>query len=323
MNSIGGYFELELRQGEHYHPNALQLNTARNCLEYILRARRYQKVYIPYYTCEVILEPINKLQVSYEFYPINHKLEPVNDYKLSGNEAFLYTNYFGLKQDTVRKLANSYGKNLIVDSSQAFYAKPIEGTDTFYSARKFFGVPDGAYLYTDQYLDETFAQDISYTRMLHLCKRIDRGAEFGYDDFKRNDGLLSNQPIKKMSKLTAQILKSIDYYSVKEKRRANYLYLANRLGSRNRLSFDLTDEDVPMVYPFWGGQENLKLLFIQHKIFVATYWSNVLEWLKEEDGYEKQLTNDLAPLPIDQRLNINNLDKICSVISTAMTAKLR
>ena len=34
--AIGGYFELELSKGEHYHKGALRLNTARNCLESLL-----------------------------------------------------------------------------------------------------------------------------------------------------------------------------------------------------------------------------------------------------------------------------------------------
>ena len=76
MNPIGGYFGLELNNSEHYHNDALRLNTARNCFEYVLRARQYKKVYIPYYTCEVMLEPINKLGLQYEFYQINELLEP-------------------------------------------------------------------------------------------------------------------------------------------------------------------------------------------------------------------------------------------------------
>src|SRR5215510_594465 len=98
-NDLGGYFELELRDGQHYHSAAIELNTARNCVEYILKVREYKKIYIPYYTCEIILEPIKKCNVDYEFYSINQKLEPINKYNLSDGEAFLYTNYFGLKQD--------------------------------------------------------------------------------------------------------------------------------------------------------------------------------------------------------------------------------
>ena len=39
---IGVYFELELRKGEHYHKDAIRLNTACNCFEYILLDRHYK-----------------------------------------------------------------------------------------------------------------------------------------------------------------------------------------------------------------------------------------------------------------------------------------
>ena len=138
IDAIGGYPELELRKGEHYHKNALRLNTARNCFEYVLRTRKYTKVYIPYYTCEVMLEPLEKCNVGYEFYHINELLEPVGIVQLQPTEAFLYTNYYGLKQQCVKKLAQTYGKQLIVDNAQAFFAEPLNGIDTFYSARKFY-----------------------------------------------------------------------------------------------------------------------------------------------------------------------------------------
>ena len=194
---------MELRRGEHYHKNAIRLNTARNCFEYVLRTRGSAKVYIPYYTCEVMLEPIRKLQIEYEFYHINEQLEPAVLPKLNANEAFLYTNYFGLKQECVKRLAMEYGKQLIVDNAQAFYAEPIDGIDTFYSARKFFGVPDGAYLYTDMTLQQEFEHDCSFDRTAHLLKRIDLGPEAGYQDFRMNDDALCNQEIKTTTKTAA------------------------------------------------------------------------------------------------------------------------
>lgn len=175
--AIGGYFELELSKGEHYHKGALRLNTARNCLEYIMLAREYVKVYIPYYTCEVMLQPFHKYHIAYEFYQINEFLEPTVIKPLRKDEAFLYTNYFGVKQSCVKKLSSIYGKRLIVDNAQAFYAPRIDGIDTFYSPRKFFGVSDGAYLYTDCLLSENFPQDKSSDRMRHLLLRIEDGAE--------------------------------------------------------------------------------------------------------------------------------------------------
>lgn len=303
MNAIGGYFGLELSQGYHYHKDALYLNTARNCLEYILRVRQYTKIYIPYYTCQVILEPLKKLNIQFEFYHINEYIEPIKDYILSKNEAFLYTNYFGLKQNCVERLVKLYKTQLIVDNSQAFYSEPIEGIDTFYSPRKFFGVSDGGYLYIDKTLDIELEQDYSYERMSHLLKRIDVSAEFGFNDFGKNDDLLINQPIRKMSKLTDMILSSIDYNIVKTKRIENYLYLDSKLKDKNLIRLSLNNNDIPMFYPYLTNDKELRSKLISDKIFIATYWPNVINWVKEGD-LEFRLTNNLLPLPVDQRYKI-------------------
>lgn len=312
--AIGGYFELELRQGEHYHKNALRLNTARNCLEYILRAKKYQKIYIPYYTCGVILEPIEKCDIAYEFYHIDINLEPECEFVLKNSEAFLYTNYFGLKQNTIEKLAELYGNQLIIDNSQAFYAEPIKGIDTFYSARKFFGVPDGAYLYTNKLLDQDLRQDISYERVSHLLKRIDISAEAGYVDFQQNDKSFENQPIKKMSKLTDKILQSINYSNAKQQRINNYKLLDKHLKNSNQIRFDFAENAIPMIYPYFSDDKNLRNKLIQNKIFVAKYWHNVLEWCKQ-DSIEHELTGKLLPLPIDQRYNSSDINTIIGVIN--------
>ena len=302
-DAIGGYFELELRKGEHYHKDALRLNTARNCFEYVLRVRKYTKVYIPYYTCDVMLEPLKKCNVAYEFYHINHQLEPDQDFNLQPTEAFLYTNYYGLKQRCVERLAQQYGKQLIVDNAQAFFAEALEGIDTFYSARKFFGVADGAYLYIDKLLDIELEQDQSYDRMIHLLKRADIGAEAGYADFRHNDDSLIGQPIKRMSKITEKILCSIDYESVKDLRRANYLALDSLLKNTNGIELHMDDDSVPMVYPYLTNDETLRQRLIDNRIFVATYWPNK-EW--QCAGFDLILQKQLLPLPITTKFNMIN-----------------
>ena len=308
-DAIGGYFELELRKGEHYHKNALRLNTARNCFEYVLCVRKYTKVYIPYYTCEVMLEPLKKCNVAYEFYHINHQLEPDQDFNLQPTEAFLYTNYYGLKQRCVERLALQYGKQLIVDNAQAFFAKPLEGIDTFYSARKFFGVADGAYLYIDKLLSKELEQDQSYQRMSHLLMRADIGAEAGYADFRHNDDSLIGQPIKTMSNLTEKILCSIDYESVKLLRRSNYELLSKQLQITNGVYLPLDSDAVPMVYPYLSDDDSLRQHLINNRVYVATYWPNIANWCKE-DNAEYVLFKRLVPLPIHH----DGMPIICQLI---------
>ena len=310
MRPIGGYFELELAQRNSYHPTAIALNTGRNCLEYILRVRGYSRVYIPYYTCDVILEPFKKLGINYTFYHINLNLEIGDDITLGANEALLYTNYFGLKQDYTATLASKYGKQLIVDNTQAFFAKPFAGIDTFYTCRKFFGVADGAYLYCDQPLDMKLEQDHSWNRMDYLLKRIDLSPEDGYADFQSNELLLSNLPIRRMSALTERIMASIDYDSVAQHRRDNYIILDDSLRSTNNIELPLTDEAIPMVYPYLTEDSDLRQKLIDNKIFVAKYWPNVQEWTNSIDSVESFFTNKLLPLPVDQRYGTDEWIKL-------------
>lgn len=316
MEEIGGYFELELRKGKEYHQNAIRLNTGRNAFEYILRAKSYTKVYLPYYTCNVMLEPINKLNLKCDFYPIDLTFNPIFDFSLiKENEAFVYTNYFGICDGQV-KIISKKCKNLIIDNSQAFYSKPLPGIDTFYSARKFFGVPDGAYLFTDKELEEDFEQDFSYKRCEHLLGRMDISAEKFYKSFKKDESLLNNQPIRLMSKLTQHLLESIDYDKISKKRQDNFNYLHSVLKEDNKLNIklDLKKEAVPMIYPFLinNGQE-LKKKLIENKIFVATYWPNVFEWV-DKNSYEYKLTESLLPLPIDQRYDKRVMNEIIGMI---------
>ena len=315
MKPIGGYFELELSKRGHYYENALKLNSARNCLECILKERHYTLVYVPYYTCEVVIEPFAKLDIEYRYYKINYTLEPTDLPELHTGEAFLYTNYFGLKQEYVRFLANIYGQSLIVDNSQAFFAKPIEHIDTFYSARKFFGVPDGAYLYAEGVSVDQYEYSQSAGRMSHLLTRLENGAEAGYEEFKKNDASLSNLPISRMSLLTSRILESINYEAIAARRRSNYLLLNDTLGIINDVHLSMeSEEDVPMAYPFIDSRQRIsRERLIGNKIFVAKYWPNVID--HTNFATESFLANSLLPLPIDQRYGQDDMKRIISTIN--------
>ena len=202
---------------------------------------------------------------------------------------------------------------MIVDSTQAFYAKPIQGIDTFYTCRKFFGVADGAYLYTDKLLDEEFVQDESCDRMIHLLKRIDLSAEDGFADFRKTEDGLDNQPIRVMSKLTQHIMQSIDYEAAAMKRRKNYQILHEALGASNNLVLSLDEDAVPMIYPFLTSAKGLREKLIENKIFVARYWPNVLDWTTK-DGIEYLLAYQMQPLPIDQRYGKEDMERIIEIV---------
>ena len=84
-NEIGGYFQLELNKDREYHDKAIALNTGRNALEYILRAKIFKKIYLPFYTCDVLLEPLKKLKRTMNSIILtkilNHPLKALNQMK--------------------------------------------------------------------------------------------------------------------------------------------------------------------------------------------------------------------------------------------------
>ncbi|MDQ3190819.1 MAG: hypothetical protein M3Q58_04425 [Bacteroidota bacterium] len=320
MNSIGGYFELEINDlGSLYHDNAIALNSGRNGFEHILNSKQYLHVFIPYYTCEVILDSLIKNKISYTYYHINKNFLPIIS-QFKDNSALLYTNYFGLMHNNVLELSKKYS-NLIVDNAQAFYDNPIKGISSFYSPRKFFGLPDGGFVYfADEASISNYSVDTSFDKFDHLLSSVEFGTESGYDKFKKNEEYLKGHPIKIMSKLTNKLMRGIDYENIREKRMMNFNYLHNKLKSKNHLTSLIDNAKIigPMVYPFLHeGNEQLRKKLISQKIFIAQYWPNVLS-LVNKDSFEYDLTQNLIHLPIDQRVEKIDIQKIAQTVINSL-----
>jgi hypothetical protein len=316
MKTIGGYLELELNKKRiAYHTKALNFNTGRNALKALVLSRKYKKIYIPLYICNSVIESLESINVSYEFYSLNKDLTPnVSSVKLKdSSEAFLYVNYFGLFNQIPSQLS-SFANNLIVDYTQAFFSLPFENTDTFYSARKFFGVPDGAYLYTNCKFNKNYSSDISYNRFAHLLKRIDISPEAGYLDYTQNEGILSKLPIALMSGITEQILGSIDYPAVIQLRNTNFKLLHDSLSAKNDLLLSTQDINGPLVYPFVYKKTGLREYLISKEVYIASYWKEVSERCAS-NTYEYYLSTNLIPLPIDQRYNEEDMKYLLSLIN--------
>jgi hypothetical protein len=270
-------------------------------------------VYLPFYACDVLLQPIGRQGLSRAFYHVNERFEPVFDFSdLEEDEAFLYVNYFGLLDQVVESLAANC-QSLIVDNSQAFYSKPLPGVDTFYSPRKYFGVPDGSYLYTDRLLDGPLERDRSFERCEHLLRRIDDGPECAYPPFCRGKEILGGLPLRSMSKLTFRILRSINYDEVARRRIETYSTLHEALRNMNTVERELKEGQVPMVYPLLDPRKGLRDYLISRHIYVPQYWPNVLEWT-EEGSLEHEYALNIVPLPIDQRYGVQEMEAIISEV---------
>ncbi|MGJ7457510.1 hypothetical protein ACR80S_05735 [Halomonas sp. MA07-2] len=314
MNEMGGYIEFDLPVNRgHLHPDALRLNTAGNTFRLILSRGDIHHVYVPNYICDSMVTPLHDMQVKHTFYSVNDQLDPEFFPDINDDERLLYVNYFGIKDDTVARLAKRYGHRLIVDNSQALFSSPLPDIDTLYSPRKFVGVPDGAYWYSRQGERESLHEGLpfatSWQALSHLAGRLEEGASLHYSSYVAYEKRLDTAPIERMSRVSEMILCGFDYESYRERRRENFSYLDERLAAINGMSFDLTPCQVPMVYPLVISRtlrnkesvsNEVRECLLSKKIYLPRYWSDVTV-RPTASLQEKALVDDLLPLPIDQR----------------------
>lgn len=320
--AIGGYFELAdlVEKGHFPHCDGVLLNTGRNALEYILRSiGTVKQIYLPYYTCGVMLEPLKKLNIPYTYYHINSSFEIADEVNPQEGEYIIANNYYGIKDAYIQKLAEKYDDHLIVDCAQAFFAKPIPGIKAFYSMRKYVGVADGGAAYLGNLQDdlvEVEEMDHTDNHDSHLFKRKQFGAEAGFADFQANEKKLDNQSIRLMSFQTKWLLDHIDYDNIVARRRENYQYLHKALGGKNALSLQDIDTFVcPMIYPFKAETgRNLRKELIDNKVFVARYWPNV----EKREGFEAEydMAMNIIPIPCDQRYEEIEMNRMIKIIQT-------
>ena len=320
IKAIGGYFELADKDCVcgRMPVEGVALNTCRNALEYIIiQLADAKRIFVPYYTCEAVIEPLKRLPVEYEFYHINEQLEIAEEIVLQEGDYLIANNYFGVKDAYIAKIADKYGERLIVDNAQAFFAPVLPNVKAVYSTRKYVGVADGGFAVGVPAIGaKDYEEDNSVEHDSHLYIRKEKGAEAGFKDYQANERKLDNQPIRRMSLQTKEILSQINYDSIIEKRRQNYLYLSKVIGEKNLLQLPSMDSfSCPMFYPFMTDDEFLKERLIKNKIFVARYWPNVLEWCSEE-VLEYKLATQIIPLPIDQRYCIEDMERIIEIIKT-------
>ncbi len=306
MKEVGGYFQLEQLIKNEYYKDLISLNTARNALVYLMKTKQINKLYIPYYLCSSVSETLEKHGYDFEYYYIDKDFIPILNKSLGQREYLYIVNYYGqLSNNKVYSLKKQY-ERIILDNTHAFFQRPIDEIDTIYSCRKFFGVPDGAYLSTDKLINEKLETDISKDRMTHILGRFEgNGADY-YANFLQNEEGFKNEPLKYMSNLTKNILGAIDYQDIIRKRNENYQYLDNKLRNQNRL--ELIIQNGPFAYPFYteNGVEIRKKL-AEKRIYIATLWPDVLvNTLKGSIEYDYVL--NILPLPCDQRYNLNDIN---------------
>lgn len=315
MKEYGGYIELDTYRLPMLHEGAIPLNCGRNCLAYIIEARKIKKLLLPYFMCDSVFELCKKYGVKISFYHVNEKFIPQN--VTLESDTWLYVmNYYGQLDSEYLSAIKAKYERVIVDNAQAYFQMPVEKVDTLYTCRKFFGVADGAFLYTDAIIGEDLSIDESFERMHYLLGRFERTASEFYSEYVSNNHLFSDEPVKRMSKLTNNLLHAIDYEFVKKRRTENFKVYHKLLGDMNDLKLCIPEG--AFAYPFLteNGAE-IRRVLQKKKIYIPTLWPNVMEDT-DKFSVEYNFAENILPLPCDQRYGIDEILYIKKIIEEAL-----
>ena len=310
---IGGYMELERFTGPMLHEEALALSSGRACLSYLIEQRGIRAIALPDYNCDVVERACRDHGISVRFYPIGTDLRPKPLH--IGKDEWLYlVNYYGQLTEEEMKDYAARCPNLIVDNAQAYFVPPLPGVDTLYTCRKFIGVADGGFLYTNAPA-RSLPSDESRERMNFVLGRFERSAGEFYAESTHNNEQLTTEPLQ-MSAVTRNLLHAVDYARVRQTRSDNFRMLHEALGAYNYLR--LRPVDGPYVYPLMlpAGQE-IRWKLIEKKIFIPQLWGNVPEE-QPADSDACILAEQIIPLPCDQRYGEEEMAYIIEAVRSCL-----
>lgn len=324
MKAIGGFLELELSPGSSsYHTTSLTFKNGRSAFSAVLHRLHARKVYVPFYTCNALLEPLLEGDIQYEFYAVDPSLELATLPTLSKGELLVYVNYFDLKRSYVEQLSERYGDQLVVDATQAFFLRGNGKSWFFNSCRKFFGVPDGSYLYVPERFADDFQplgqENTSYS-VDHLVYRFHGELQLGYESTQHNEALM-NARLVAMSRLSRRLLSHVDYASAAMSRRWNFQLLEQRLGALNRLGPRLEPESAPHYFPFLPDELVERRSLWDERIFVPSFWKDCLQRAEPGFQFERMLSSMLLPLPIDQRYTTDDMERVADMVLRSYGAR--
>lgn len=312
---IGGYLGLERYGGSPYHERAVALNSARSCLAYLVELRGVRRVALPDLMCGAVGETCARLGVEVRTYRIGEGLSLPADLEAAEGEWLYVADYYGrLGADEVRRASAASGGRLVVDEVQGFFRAPWLGADTVYTCRKFFGVPDGAYLVTGDgaRLGRRLPPGSSRGRMGHVLGRAEAGSAAFYAAYREAEASLAREPLSEMSPVTASLLGAVDYGAARERRERNYALLKEGLDGLNLL--ETGSPAGPYMYPMLvEGAGDARERLAARGVFVPTLWPEVLEACGSS-SWAHRYARDVLPLPVDQRYGEGDMQIVIDAV---------
>lgn len=302
---------------------------------------------LPEYTCGTIIDSFILEGFTVYFYCVNRNMmidiaslqECINRYD---PKVVFVQSYFGFNtlqnlRDNIEAIRNR-GICIIEDITHSQYSLFEHISADFYvaSLRKFFAIPDGGYLQTNQLIQflqnkPTDKQIIDlYMSACNLKHRyidyLDTNIEKAIfrEKYKEYNSLLDENhgEIASMSDIAFSMINNVDLDAMGKIRRENYSYIYNKIANFSDVIkpvFDscITDNCVPIYFPIYvydsEKRSALQEALAQHLIYCPIIWpmSKLIEKASSEADY---IYKHILCIPIDQRYDIDDMQRIIDTL---------
>jgi hypothetical protein len=365
-NHIGGPMEVPFEvftaessqnPDDYFHLNGrgVWLNSGRAAFRFILDRIRLEqrKILIPDYLCGDVLVPVLKgAGVSYGYYSIDGDMSAnLDDIRRQLNSevgAILFINYFGLfSQESAARAIKAEAPDLVViqDDVQAVYEPHFVAQENhwadyvFTSFRKFFPLPDGAFVRSSAAFPEVPAVPsvpsrgaFHYVIAGALKSRFISGeggtaAESTYlSYFQEADAQVTAVP-NPMTWFSREFLRKVPLEKTRHSRRLNYSELVRELKGLPGFSIlhpALDEREVPLALPILlkdaRQRDNLRTFLNDRNIFCPVHWPLIPE-VRKRASPVVALSDRILSLPIDQRYGPGSLGRLADAVLEFREAK--
>ena len=320
------------------------LSTGRSAIKYVLldieaRNPKLKRVAVlPSFTCDTVFEPFLKTNYKLYFYPVNKNLtttsEAILDTVLAHDASVvLFHRYFGFNTldsqidrmcETLRKL----GKYSIEDCTQCLYSgfSRSQSDYTVGSIRKWTGTPDGGFIVsrrdlfsqkpnqTDMTLEQAKVKASYYKYRFLFEHKGDKGEMLAM--YREAEDILDNQTdVFAISEMSARVQANLDVNNLICKRKENYKILFQSLKGPIKPLFELEKSVVPLYFPILvEDRTSLQKHLVDNAIYAPVVWPKDEQQPTQCEGAENAYQHLLC-VPIDQRYNTDDMNRIVSVIN--------
>lgn len=355
---LGSFFEfpefncINLEESVYYeiitsYNNYTFFRDGRQGIKYILsdiKERRYKDYYVPAYLCNSILKPFKELNLNIKFYGHKHPICPVFNGSEIENSVIFVLDYFGtefISNEEINEFLYN-GNIVIVDITHSMLNKNrfLINHDNYYmisSLRKIFPIPDGGIVYHNNTKFEFYNSfPHNYENMLeamilksfYLKDKSIVSTELNglknyflslyqkYEEKKDNDSIDSQN----IPNISIYILKNISFSNIIKKRFDNLNFMYKNIDDEYFL-YDYTEIKSPFTMPliFKSEKERNKIrnFLIKNYIYPPIHW-NIKDIVPKNFIYEHDLSKRILSLPIDQRYNPKDLDRVISLLNKVL-----